>query len=296
MQARPWLGIDHINKTAKRTRYSYQEKAIKIHNWPALCLCVLSVLRHLLEAQHPSAWQLSAFLLTLTHPERFYVLDACIFWQPHFCLWPSPPGRPGGAWSLLCRLTHISSVCKDFFAQHAIFVRTLWDVCSPFSIYMQNKFKQWNNYKKKQQQKHLRVGCEWQPKNKKKSVPFWYLWVLCWRCQNIGISQTDGHNSYGKVDNSIVQERQQAVLRWMSWLRRRDGSGFEFADITCHRHLSYHSLVSTLCLSVCLLCAGTDVALPDYTRPACPKVELSVYAVGWLGSSDFKAKRHFIHS
>jgi ubiquitin carboxyl-terminal hydrolase 7 len=32
MQARPWLGIDHINKTAKRTRYSYQEKAIKIHN------------------------------------------------------------------------------------------------------------------------------------------------------------------------------------------------------------------------------------------------------------------------
>ncbi|KAK7111658.1 ubiquitin carboxyl-terminal hydrolase 7-like isoform X1 [Littorina saxatilis] len=32
MQARPWLGIDHVNKTAKRTRYSYQEKAIKIHN------------------------------------------------------------------------------------------------------------------------------------------------------------------------------------------------------------------------------------------------------------------------
>jgi hypothetical protein len=33
------LGIDHINKTAKRTRYSYQEKAIKIHNWfPSLSL------------------------------------------------------------------------------------------------------------------------------------------------------------------------------------------------------------------------------------------------------------------
>ena len=33
MQSRPWLGIDHMNKTAKRTRYNYQEKAIKIHNW-----------------------------------------------------------------------------------------------------------------------------------------------------------------------------------------------------------------------------------------------------------------------
>lgn len=32
LQARPWLGMDHINKTPKRTRYSYQEKAIKIHN------------------------------------------------------------------------------------------------------------------------------------------------------------------------------------------------------------------------------------------------------------------------
>ena len=32
MQARPWLGLDHINKTPKRTRYNYLEKAIKIHN------------------------------------------------------------------------------------------------------------------------------------------------------------------------------------------------------------------------------------------------------------------------
>ncbi|KAL5018785.1 hypothetical protein ScPMuIL_004507 [Solemya velum] len=32
MQARPWLGLDHINKTPKRSRYSYLEKAIKIHN------------------------------------------------------------------------------------------------------------------------------------------------------------------------------------------------------------------------------------------------------------------------
>lgn len=33
MQARPWLGLDHVNKTPKRTRYNYLEKAIKIHNW-----------------------------------------------------------------------------------------------------------------------------------------------------------------------------------------------------------------------------------------------------------------------
>lgn len=32
MQARPWLGLDHVNKTPKRTRYNYLEKAIKIHN------------------------------------------------------------------------------------------------------------------------------------------------------------------------------------------------------------------------------------------------------------------------
>jgi len=33
MQARPWLGLDHINKTPKNSRYpNYQEKAIKIHN------------------------------------------------------------------------------------------------------------------------------------------------------------------------------------------------------------------------------------------------------------------------
>ncbi|XP_066265443.1 ubiquitin carboxyl-terminal hydrolase 7-like isoform X1 [Branchiostoma lanceolatum] len=33
MQPKPWLGIDHINKTAKRSRpYMYTEKAIKIHN------------------------------------------------------------------------------------------------------------------------------------------------------------------------------------------------------------------------------------------------------------------------
>lgn len=31
-QSRPWLGLDHMNKTPKRTRYTYLEKAIKIHN------------------------------------------------------------------------------------------------------------------------------------------------------------------------------------------------------------------------------------------------------------------------
>ena len=32
MQARPWLGIDHVNKAPKRRGYMYTEKAIKIHN------------------------------------------------------------------------------------------------------------------------------------------------------------------------------------------------------------------------------------------------------------------------
>ncbi|XP_013388428.1 ubiquitin carboxyl-terminal hydrolase 7 [Lingula anatina] len=32
MQARPWLGLDHVNKTPKRSRNYYLEKAIKIHN------------------------------------------------------------------------------------------------------------------------------------------------------------------------------------------------------------------------------------------------------------------------
>lgn len=32
MQARPWLGLDHINKAPKRSRDIYREKAIKIHN------------------------------------------------------------------------------------------------------------------------------------------------------------------------------------------------------------------------------------------------------------------------
>lgn len=32
VQPRPWLGIDHVNKAAKRSRYNYLEKAIKIHN------------------------------------------------------------------------------------------------------------------------------------------------------------------------------------------------------------------------------------------------------------------------
>lgn len=31
-----WLGLDHVNKAPKRTRYAYTEKAIKIHNWTLL--------------------------------------------------------------------------------------------------------------------------------------------------------------------------------------------------------------------------------------------------------------------
>lgn len=32
LATRPWLGLDHVNKHAKRPRYAMQEKAIKIHN------------------------------------------------------------------------------------------------------------------------------------------------------------------------------------------------------------------------------------------------------------------------
>jgi len=32
MQNRPWLGLEHMNKAPKRSRYNYLEKAIKIHN------------------------------------------------------------------------------------------------------------------------------------------------------------------------------------------------------------------------------------------------------------------------
>lgn len=32
VQPRPWLGLEHINKAPKRSRYNYLEKAIKIHN------------------------------------------------------------------------------------------------------------------------------------------------------------------------------------------------------------------------------------------------------------------------
>jgi len=32
MQPKPWLGLEHVNKAPKRSRYNYLEKAIKIHN------------------------------------------------------------------------------------------------------------------------------------------------------------------------------------------------------------------------------------------------------------------------
>lgn len=33
LQAKPWLGLDHVNRAPKAPRYNYLEKAIKIHNW-----------------------------------------------------------------------------------------------------------------------------------------------------------------------------------------------------------------------------------------------------------------------
>lgn len=32
--AKIWIGLEHVNKAPKKSRYSYLEKAIKIHNWP----------------------------------------------------------------------------------------------------------------------------------------------------------------------------------------------------------------------------------------------------------------------
>lgn len=31
-QGRPWIGVEHVNKAPKRSRYSTLEKAIKIYN------------------------------------------------------------------------------------------------------------------------------------------------------------------------------------------------------------------------------------------------------------------------
>lgn len=32
LPTKPWLGLEHVNKAPKRSRYNYLEKAIKIHN------------------------------------------------------------------------------------------------------------------------------------------------------------------------------------------------------------------------------------------------------------------------
>ena len=32
LQGRPWIGVEHVNKAPKRSRYSTLEKAIKIYN------------------------------------------------------------------------------------------------------------------------------------------------------------------------------------------------------------------------------------------------------------------------
>ena len=31
--AKPYIGLQHVNKNSKRARYNYMEKAIKIYNW-----------------------------------------------------------------------------------------------------------------------------------------------------------------------------------------------------------------------------------------------------------------------
>lgn len=34
--SKPWLGLEHVNKAPKRSRFNYLEKAIKIYNWAAV--------------------------------------------------------------------------------------------------------------------------------------------------------------------------------------------------------------------------------------------------------------------
>ena len=109
MQARPWLGIDHINKTAKRTRYSYQEKAIKIHNWAAVCLRVLSVLRHL------TGWAAPLCLAALSPLADSYtsweiLCFGCSCFLATSPVFVDPSGRLRGAKSLVLVDTHLISM------------------------------------------------------------------------------------------------------------------------------------------------------------------------------------------
>lgn len=73
---RPWLGLDHFNKAPKRGRYTYLEKAIKIHNWATL----LSPL--------PPLSSSSSLLLSLPPPYPTITTDCN---QPSVCAPPLTP-------------------------------------------------------------------------------------------------------------------------------------------------------------------------------------------------------------
>lgn len=117
------------------------------------------------DGQHPSAWQLSVLSPTLTLPERFYVLDARVFWPPHLCLW-TRLGAPGGAESLVLVDTHLISMQRLVCTACHICLNPVRCLFS-FSIFtcktnicLEKKKKNSKAERRKQLRNGLRVGCE----------------------------------------------------------------------------------------------------------------------------------------
>ena len=255
MQARPWLGIDHINKTAKRTRYSYQEKAIKIHNWAAVCLRVLSVLRHL------AGWAAPLCLAALSPLADSYtsweiLCFGCSRFLATSPVFVDPSGRPGGrrvscagwhtshqyAKTCLHGMPYLSEPCE-------VFVLLLY-------IYMQNKYMSWKKEKKFKSRTEETItkwfeGRLWVTATT--TTTFQFLSDVFGCC--VGVVRTLEWIKWmtaipmAKVANNIVPGKAASCAMVTVVAPRKGQSGFEFVDLARHGCLSYRSLVSTLCLS-----------------------------------------------
>lgn len=90
---RPWLGLDHFNKAPKRSRYTYLEKAIKIHNWlphpvrarrgPSVGVCSFLTTRTLVHLHSSRSLQQEDLLLVLIlFCWGCSVWLLCIYWLP----------------------------------------------------------------------------------------------------------------------------------------------------------------------------------------------------------------------
>ena len=90
---RPWLGLDHFNKAPKRSRYTYPEKAIKIHNWlphpicarqlPRVGVCPVLTARTLVHVCSGRSLQQEDLLLVLIlFCWGCSVWLLCIYWLP----------------------------------------------------------------------------------------------------------------------------------------------------------------------------------------------------------------------